>query len=1094
MARVIKASTKDTFNKRKKTGTGGMQTSKGKENLRGASRKQFRSKRLRELANPKVSSSDNQVLTEEEEEENQLLLKLPKLLAEDVSVKGYERHIACNKIRISENLKATDSVEKSEQDMEEDTKVQEQLYDALLTSEVKRYIKSNHLDQALREKSMVARNQHAYEVAEREAKARADADAEEARDARETKTKLDAGSKKSEMTEATELSQEEIGCIWEKFISEGIFIKKQLEKFDPKHEDWYEARVTKIVQDGVPKDKLTSSELQQSGADVSFRYYGFKPPRYGDLKFQIYPQKWEIDHLKESSEISPPLVNTRGVRFPTSRAKKPRKVQPQEIQIEEEVEGKPEKGSVDTRVVQDLSKLDQTNILESSRRGRALRKRPLVKEEAPRRHAVATVCGICGENCYLRDIQSMETLKLCEGGCNMVYHAPCLGLEDHRDGPFVCNLCETHEHGCQYCLDAGTAPPLERTIRCSFQDCTKFYHPACVKEHVKQARVVIKSPKSVAIEDSTSVRSKRSKTSTPDASKVESEGEPKCEFEETQDQPSSQNDLNESKQVGPTLTSEVEMEHVAERVDVESPFCDVAETGQLESSQRPEPKSEPELAYDPDFQFICPSHCCLACFKDEEESVSDAQGKPTSGKVKACIFCHRGYHEKCIPYGSLRNDLGLMCNMCAREYDPPVCGTSDTSFLTQLSQRKKKEVTIDFARYLQKQSLDLSVEEARAFRLPAELVQEKQPNKKKKVATPRKKASKPPKYVPLRKNAYAPGVRPVVNKSTFEQKCQCINTCDERCMNKLLRIECVDSKAGSNCNCSQNKCKNRQFQTPDQKKLHPVETPGIGWGLEIDEDVSEGDFVIEYMGEVVSAAEARRRQQQSLKSKERHVFQMDVGGDRIIDARYKGNLARFINHSCDPNCVLHKWNVGGITRIGIFALRSIRAGEELSFDYSFQKSTELTFDCLCGAANCRGTLSTVTNRDSEAKRNFDVVCKKISTLKRMVKQARGGVLKRQTLRKFVLSEIAELSKVTEERIRRSRRCELKVRRNTTARQIIDYLPRVDLNYLYDIVRQPNPPFLMRNLNVGRDLLERLKLRKARLQRSLERKGSMSDIS
>ncbi len=53
----------------------------------------------------------------------------------------------------------------------------------------------------------------------------------------------------------------------------------------------------------------------------------------------------------------------------------------------------------------------------------------------------------------------------------------------------------------------------------------------------------------------------------------------------------------------------------------------------------------------------------------------------------------------------------------------------------------------------------------------------------------------------------------------------------------------------------------------------------------------------------------------------------------MIDPTYKGNLARFINHSCDPNCITVKWNVLGEVCIGIFANRDIMEDEEFTFDY-----------------------------------------------------------------------------------------------------------------------------------------------------------------
>jgi len=60
---------------------------------------------------------------------------------------------------------------------------------------------------------------------------------------------------------------------------------------------------------------------------------------------------------------------------------------------------------------------------------------------------------------------------------------------------------------------------------------------------------------------------------------------------------------------------------------------------------------------------------------------------------------------------------------------------------------------------------------------------------------------------------------------------------------------------------------------------------------------------------------------------------MKLNSTEVIDPTYKGNMARFINHSCDPNCETQKWNVLGEIAVGIFAIKDIREGEELSFNY-----------------------------------------------------------------------------------------------------------------------------------------------------------------
>lgn len=81
---------------------------------------------------------------------------------------------------------------------------------------------------------------------------------------------------------------------------------------------------------------------------------------------------------------------------------------------------------------------------------------------------------------------------------------------------------------------------------------------------------------------------------------------------------------------------------------------------------------------------------------------------------------------------------------------------------------------------------------------------------------------------------------------------------------------------------------------------------------------------------------------------------MALRSDEIIDATQKGNVTRFINHSCEPNCETQKWTVNGDLRIGFFTLRNLQAGEEITFDYQFQRYGRKAQKCYCGTPSCRG--------------------------------------------------------------------------------------------------------------------------------------------
>lgn len=130
-----------------------------------------------------------------------------------------------------------------------------------------------------------------------------------------------------------------------------------------------------------------------------------------------------------------------------------------------------------------------------------------------------------------------------------------------------------------------------------------------------------------------------------------------------------------------------------------------------------------------------------------------------------------------------------------------------------------------------------------------------------------------------------------------------------------------------------------------------------GKGVFAVQDIAEGEVVIEYTGEVISWQEAQDRHPHD-PAQPNHTFYFHVDEDRVIDAKFGGNSARWINHSCDPNCFADEQD----GRIFITALRNIRAGEELNYDYGliieerYTPKLKAEYPCWCGSENCRGTL------------------------------------------------------------------------------------------------------------------------------------------
>jgi hypothetical protein len=102
--------------------------------------------------------------------------------------------------------------------------------------------------------------------------------------------------------------------------------------------------------------------------------------------------------------------------------------------------------------------------------------------------------------------------------------------------------------------------------------------------------------------------------------------------------------------------------------------------------------------------------------------------------------------------------------------------------------------------------------------------------------------------------------------------------------------------------------------------------------------------------------------------------------NEVIDPTEKGNLARFINHSCEPNCETQKWHVLSEVCVGIFTLRDIQEGEELTFNYGFDKFKTTFQKCLCGATTCKGYLGLVQENQQMVKEK--IVCDGCKTFPR----------------------------------------------------------------------------------------------------------------
>tara|TARA_Y200000002_G_scaffold372238_2_gene369803 strand:+ start:554 stop:1051 length:498 start_codon:yes stop_codon:yes gene_type:complete len=130
-----------------------------------------------------------------------------------------------------------------------------------------------------------------------------------------------------------------------------------------------------------------------------------------------------------------------------------------------------------------------------------------------------------------------------------------------------------------------------------------------------------------------------------------------------------------------------------------------------------------------------------------------------------------------------------------------------------------------------------------------------------------------------------------------------------------------------------------------------------GKGIIADRDIKKNEKIIEYIGEKILKSEGDRRSENRIKkylnsSEKGSVYIFELNRKYDIDGSFSYNKARYINHSCNPNCEVDIHN----NRIWISAIKHIRKGEELSYDYgySFDKDDYKDHPCKCGSKYCIG--------------------------------------------------------------------------------------------------------------------------------------------
>lgn len=213
--------------------------------------------------------------------------------------------------------------------------------------------------------------------------------------------------------------------------------------------------------------------------------------------------------------------------------------------------------------------------------------------------------------------------------------------------------------------------------------------------------------------------------------------------------------------------------------------------------------------------------------------------------------------------------------------------------------------------------------------------------------------------VTVESNKYSASLKQQMQIEMPKCICRPESGCDGECINRKLYYECDE-----NCPCTSTKksiCTNTQIQKGESQPLQLFSTNDKGFGVKTLNKIKAGSFIIEYTGEVITEKQLKMRIKQEY-CKDKHQYSVSIGNGFVIDSRKIGNLSRFINHGCRPNCAMEKWIVNGLPAMAVFALEDIEPETEICYDYKYSpyNKKEKTV-CHCGHTDCRGFIEAVSS-------------------------------------------------------------------------------------------------------------------------------------
>lgn len=176
---------------------------------------------------------------------------------------------------------------------------------------------------------------------------------------------------------------------------------------------------------------------------------------------------------------------------------------------------------------------------------------------------------------------------------------------------------------------------------------------------------------------------------------------------------------------------------------------------------------------------------------------------------------------------------------------------------------------------------------------------------------------------------------------------------------------------------------------------HTVQrSPLHGNGVFAARDIPSGTRIIEYIGARITPEQADERHPVN-PDDPFHTFYFSLSCGKVIDGGQRGNDAKWINHSCDPNCETEENATG--TRVFVVARRDIAQGDELFYDYGLVLDDKITeelkqqYRCLCGSENCRGTMLALPEDDTAEQADEDTPGRELSKLRKKHKKLKKRV-------------------------------------------------------------------------------------------------------